>query len=115
MQMSPEITKAVAAAAVRGAVETVAQMNVTTQVANLEKTKALVERMVTQDPMQGSLRVWSGVLAFASFVLLIPGVDTTINSLIGMYVPAELVGMAGVLLSGAMTWASKYRDKRITR
>ena len=113
--MNAEVRHMVAAAAVRGAVQTITQMNDTVPVANLEKTKAMVERMVTQDPKSSSLRVWSGVSAFVSFVLLIPGVDTTITSLIGMYVPAEYVGMAGVLLSGALAWASKYRDKRITR
>lgn len=68
--------------------------------------------MDDQDPLPISLRVWSGIASFLSAALLFPGVQQAIEHLIAVNVPGYLVQAALMLLAGAMTWASKWRDAR---
>jgi hypothetical protein len=77
--------------------------------------EAQVARVVYQDPMLLSWRVWGGFWSFVTGLLVVPEVQAAIHGLVGQLVPVAYLPLATALLGAMWPLISKWRDPRPVR
>ena len=79
------------------------------------QVRAKAERLVTQDPLRQSWRIWGAVWSALTAVLVLPEVQAGITAAIGHWVPPEYLPIATAVLGVIWPVVSKLRDQRPLR
>jgi hypothetical protein len=80
-----------------------------------EASTKTAERILFQDPVKVSKRVWSVVLMALSLVMMDPDVQQALLSLLPAFVPVKYLPAAGVLAAAVLTFLSKALDPRVPK
>jgi len=77
-----------------------------------EAAQKEVEKIVYQDPLWRSWRLWGGFWSAVTGVLAMPEVQATLTAVLPHVVPAASMPIATAALGLVWAVVSKYRDKR---
>lgn len=111
--MANQIAKAIAESAVRAAVQSATNLGM--DEISPEQAGKIAKNIVEQDKVLVSKRLWSSLLGILSFILLYPGVQNELMTLIGKFVDPIYLPMATVLVGALLALLSKRADPRSVR